>query len=321
MPITLSTGSYSTDETSERDEFSARVGWTTEYLQLEPGQYHVENNFSIHSNIRLAWSFSNLKSAVTATPPADHLAVFVPLAKQPQIICQGRVMRRNEVAFISPNSKIVVRFPRNFEMINFTMTRADLEPGVRWLVESPPVEFTEGVFVTRIPKANIIKLSQICQEMIEYRKLPHSSGLINSIRKLELNITELLSDALVNTDRVLPASRARKNRISTYFTARDYINGRLGKRLGIEAIAAEAGVSPRTLEYAFQDYLGISPLEYIKTRRLAEARRLLLAASPAESRVSDIAKACGFRHQGHFARDYSSRFLELPSQTLKNTLA
>ena len=321
MPITLSTGSFSTNEISERDEFSAQVGWTTEYLQLEPGQYHAEVAFSIHSNIRFAWSVSNLRSVVTAAPPSDHLAVFLPLANQPQIICQGRAMQQNEVAFISPNSKVVVRFPRNFEMITFTMTRADLKPKARRLVESHPVEFIEGVFATRFPKATIIKLKQICQVMIDHRMLPHSSGVINSIRKMELNISELLSDALLNTDGVLTASRARKNRVSTYFTARDYINGRLGTRLGIEAVAAEAGVSPRTLEYAFQDCLGINPLEYIKTRRLAEARRLLLGASPVESRVSDIAKACGFRRQGHFARDYSSRFLELPSQTLKNTLA
>ena len=325
MPIdlqkALSTGSFSTNETSERDEFSAHVGWTTEYLQLEPGQYHAEVDFSIHGNIRLAWSANKLKSAITGTTPADHLAVFLPLHMQSQVKLQGRFMRRNELAFLIPNSKAVVRYPGNFEMITIAFNRDQLDPKAQRIQKSHPELFIKGVLITKILNADINMLVQICKEMIEYRKLPFSAGLANSIRKIELQITTLLSDAIVNANSDSLVSRARNNRVSTYYKARDYINGRLGKRLGIEAIAAEAGVSPRTLEYAFQDCLGISALKYIKTRRLAEARRLLLAASPAESSVSDIANACGIRQQGHFAREYCSQFLELPSQTLKNKLA
>jgi len=312
----LSKGSFSTRETWERDEFSAHVGWNTEYLQLEPGQYNAEVNFSIHSNLRLAWSVSNLKSAATATPPANHLAVFLPIANQPQITCQGRTMQKNEVAIICPNSKVVVRLPGDFEMITLTLSRADLKPRIRSLVESPPRQFTDGVFVTRVPDVNLKKLVRVCQGMIEYRKQPHSTGLVNSIKKMELNITELLSEAIVSADRTPPAKRALKNRFTIFHKARKYINSRLGTSLSLKAIAADAGVSPRTLDYAFRDCLGITPLAYIKTRRLAAARRLLLNAIPQETRVHDIAEACGFKHMGHFARDYGLQFLELPSETL-----
>jgi hypothetical protein len=78
----LPTGSYSTSEIAERDEYSAQVGWKTEYLQLEPGRYKAKADFSIHTNTRLAWSFSNLKSSVTAAPPEDHLALFLPLVPE-----------------------------------------------------------------------------------------------------------------------------------------------------------------------------------------------------------------------------------------------
>ena len=313
----LSSGSFSTLEISERDEFSSHVGWMTDYLQLDPGQYNAEVDFSIHSNIRLAWSVSNLKSAVIAAPPADHLALFLPLANEQQIICQGRLMQRNEVVFVCPSSKIVVGIPKNLEMITITLSPADLKPAIRHLVESPSGHFVQGVIETRIPDDSRMELIRICQTMIEYRKRTHSTGLINSIKKVELKITDLLSEVIASKDRVPPARRVRKNRIFTFYKARKYINGRLSMHLGIEAVAAETGVSPRTLEYAFRDCLGISPLQYIKARRLAAARRLLLDAASGETRVSDIAEACGFNHQGHFARDYSSQFLELPSQTLK----
>jgi AraC family ethanolamine operon transcriptional activator len=312
----LSKGSISIQEPSERDDFSTHVGWKTEYLQLEPGQYSADVNFSIHSDIRLAWSVSNLRSAATATPPADHMAVFLPLANQPQIICQGRTMGKGEVAIVCPNFRVVARFPRDFEMITLTLTRTSLKPGIRRLVESPPRQFTDGVFVTRVPDVNLKELIRVCQKMIEYRKKPHSAGLVNSIKKMELNITELLSEAIVGADRTPPAKRALKNRFTIFHNTRKYINSRLGAPLSLKAIAADAGVSPRTLDYAFQDCLGITPLAYIKARRLAAARRLLLNAIPQETRVHDIAEACGFKHMGHFARDYGLQFLELPSETL-----
>jgi transcriptional regulator GlxA family with amidase domain len=48
--------------------------------------------------------------------------------------------------------------------------------------------------------------------------------------------------------------------------------------------------------------------------RLDHARQDLAAAGPRRS-VTAVAHAWGFTHLGHFARDYKSRFGELPSTT------
>lgn len=313
----LSSGSYSTPEIAERDEFSAHVGWKTEYLQLEPGRYNAEADFSIHTNIRVAWSVSNLKSSVTAAPPEDQLGLFLPLANEQQTICQGRLMQKNEVAFICPNSKIVLGFPRDFEMINITLSTADFAPAIRHFTDASSKNFSDRIIEMKIPNDLRVETKQLCQKIIQYGKQPHTAGLVNSVKKMAQEIVVLLSNAIENRDHVLPVTRARSNRFSAFFHARDYIIGGLGGPLNIKDVAAYAAVSPRTLEYAFRDCLGISPLEYIKAIRLAAARRLLLGANPEETRVSDIAQACGFTHQGFFARDYGLMFLELPSQTLK----
>lgn len=78
-----------------------------------------------------------------------------------------------------------------------------------------------------------------------------------------------------------------------------------------------AGVGQRTLEYAFRDQLGVTPVRYVKIVRLNRAHRLLRSASPSDETVTSIALACGFFELGRFAVDYRQLFGESPSQTLQ----
>ena len=77
-----------------------------------------------------------------------------------------------------------------------------------------------------------------------------------------------------------------------------------------------AGVSERTLTTAFRQVLGVSPQQFIKTRRLNATRHQLATACPAGTPVKSVAHRLGFWHLGHFARDYKARFGESPFQTL-----
>jgi AraC family ethanolamine operon transcriptional activator len=85
----------------------------------------------------------------------------------------------------------------------------------------------------------------------------------------------------------------------------------------IPELCRQAGCSQRTLEYAFRDELGVTPVRYLKLLRLNRAHRLLRRASPADETVTRIALACGFIELGRFAGDYRRLFGELPSQTLQ----
>ena len=82
-------------------------------------------------------------------------------------------------------------------------------------------------------------------------------------------------------------------------------------------LARHAGVSARTLQEAFQRELGMTPLERLRSARIARARADLLAADPATVSVTDIAAQWGFFHLGRFAQAYRATYQELPSQTLK----
>ena len=81
-------------------------------------------------------------------------------------------------------------------------------------------------------------------------------------------------------------------------------------------LCQELGVSSRTLRYAFEEQLGLSPMAYFKARKLAAVRRQLRLAAGDSVSVHVIARQWGFRHTGNFAADYRRLFGELPSETL-----
>lgn len=98
--------------------------------------------------------------------------------------------------------------------------------------------------------------------------------------------------------------------------ALEYLRATDPSMVTVADLCRVAGVSERTLRYAFGDAVGLSPLSFIRHRRLHAARHELLAVDPGEERVADIAHRLGFLELGRFASDYRRLFGELPSQTL-----
>lgn len=83
----------------------------------------------------------------------------------------------------------------------------------------------------------------------------------------------------------------------------------------VDQLSLAAGVSQRTLEYAFREFAGCSPREYLKRRRYHKIRRNLLTAEEGSS-VQDIASRQGIFEFGRMAGEYRRMFGELPSESL-----
>jgi AraC-like DNA-binding protein len=98
----------------------------------------------------------------------------------------------------------------------------------------------------------------------------------------------------------------------------DYVRSTPAPASGLAGLCRIAGVSERTLQYAFKERYGIPPNVYVKRWNINSARRLLLQADPAEATVNAIAMRLGFFHQSQFSADYRELFAELPSTTLNS---
>lgn len=98
--------------------------------------------------------------------------------------------------------------------------------------------------------------------------------------------------------------------------ALDAMRANVGRDWRLAELAKASGVSERTLQRQFQNFLGKSPVAVLRDIGFERARRDLLCAGPT-TRITDVALACGFPHCGRFAVEYRRRYGETPSQTLK----
>lgn len=111
-----------------------------------------------------------------------------------------------------------------------------------------------------------------------------------------------------------PTSRLRSIAVRR---STEFIEQAGGRPVTVRELCEVAGVSWRTLDYAFKDHFGVSPKRYLTVLRLNSAHQHLLASGPGERRVDRIGARWGFWHLGRFARDYRRLFGELPSETLQ----
>lgn len=81
-------------------------------------------------------------------------------------------------------------------------------------------------------------------------------------------------------------------------------------------IAAELGVSLRTLELGFRAAHDCTPGEFLRRIRIGKVRESLLAPDAATS-VTEVALANGFLHLARFSAYYRQVFGELPIHTLR----
>ena len=102
--------------------------------------------------------------------------------------------------------------------------------------------------------------------------------------------------------------------------ALDWLRSHVHELVQLGTLSVVAGVSPRTLEKHFKQFLGTTPLGWVRRMRLSLARLRLLTADR-EATVTGVALASGFSQFGRFAIKYRQQFGELPSQTLKRTRA
>ncbi|MCL7929442.1 helix-turn-helix domain-containing protein [Halomonas llamarensis] len=144
--------------------------------------------------------------------------------------------------------------------------------------------------------------------------LSHRQGAIaEKIHKdiLLIALFELLQ--IEQPDAELPPSYAQRKQVVD--RVKRYVDEHLEDPVTMEMLCELTHVSRRKLQYSFTTILGISPLQFLRLRRLNHVRRALRAAESTQT-VTDIATYWGFGHLGQFAHDYKRQFGESPSQTL-----
>lgn len=143
-------------------------------------------------------------------------------------------------------------------------------------------------------------------KMFEIGQQRSAAATILSRRFAEL-LAETGANAAGDEARLDSYSRRR-----AYCRARDLIHAELENGITVEALLMALPVSRRSLEYAFNQEIGMGPAAYIATCRLNAVRKALRESGET---IGDIAARYGIWHLGRLAALYRRQFGELPSVT------
>jgi len=96
----------------------------------------------------------------------------------------------------------------------------------------------------------------------------------------------------------------------------DVLESRPDEPWSVIDLAATVGSSVRRLQEGFRQYVGMSPMTYLREVRLRRAHEDLGRAAEEGRTVADVAHRWGFTHLGRFAAAYRKKYGVAPSHTL-----
>jgi AraC family ethanolamine operon transcriptional activator len=102
----------------------------------------------------------------------------------------------------------------------------------------------------------------------------------------------------------------------TFRRAVQYMRKHFHRDIYMDELAAECRVSARSVRYAFEHAVNLSPNRYLSVLRLCEAHRRLSSFGARFGSVKTVALECGFWNTSRFASGYRSMFGENPSDTV-----
>jgi AraC family transcriptional regulator, ethanolamine operon transcriptional activator len=99
--------------------------------------------------------------------------------------------------------------------------------------------------------------------------------------------------------------------------AEEWARTQIERPVQVADLCKATAASERTLDYAFKEILGLSPIAFLRRLRLHHVRVALRTGTPRRTTVSAEAMKCGFWHFGDFSKAYKDCFGESPSDTLR----
>lgn len=219
-------------------------------------------------------------------------------------------------AVLTPAEELSMQWSSDCVQLAVKISRAVVERAVESTLGYPPdelVHFSVGFDISHGPGRNWVRAVMLLRDAID----SDAPDLV--LRPLEELVVGQLLTAQPNnfTGRLTGDPRPVRPRLVSRVI--DLIDSDPAAPHTVTDMARVAGTSVRSLQAAFSEHLGLTPMEYLRRVRLARARQDLLAAVPGDGQsVADIAYRWGFGHVPRFAAAYRERYGQTPSQSLRS---
>jgi AraC-like DNA-binding protein len=166
--------------------------------------------------------------------------------------------------------------------------------------ESPAVPLFTGLTPTRPTSGHVLETTERFLD-----RLLAADGAVNDPLVLRSAGRMLASALLAAFPNDLPldstGEEAYADQPALLRQAVDFIRDNASRDISVRDIAAALYLSPRTVQYLFRRHLNTTPTAYLRSIRLAQARKELIAGARSMTTVAATAARWGFAHTGRFA--------------------
>ena len=263
-------------------------------------------------------AFGTLARASLHTNP---VSLMIPLKIQGSARCNGYSMSHESFLVHGNRADYYSKTPTGFEWVLLPFKTDAILHTIASLTQQEPPGFRENCLSIRPPASVMTAVQRLLVDAVATAQ--HNPGVLTShsaLRSLEHSLQTVIAMAL-SQDHPGFSRRYGRTKLSHGHVLRRveaYLEAHLSEPVYLADLCAATGVSERTLQLVFLEFYGVSPLQYLKLRRLNLARQRLRDGALEQTRVTDVALDCGFWELGRFAADYKALFGESPSQTLQH---
>jgi AraC family ethanolamine operon transcriptional activator len=299
------------------DQFSHAVhAWDLDFRQLDRGEFKAELLQLIIDNSLVSYARLNRCFDQRGSIPPGKWTFAIFSEQSSSIIWHEQEVSNNTIVVYKPGSEIDCVSLPDFEVYTLSFQESFLnEIGTKLgLPEIKKLVNNADSFECSLRGLAVIrgKLHQVVNAVNSGTSQIDTNSLMQSLDvELAEQILLILSRSYPNKNTSTGLRKRAIQRTKVYLTEFPF------ETHTVSQLCSIAGVSERTLQYAFLEHYGVSPKTYLKNIRLNGVRRELWKSNQHVSRVNEVAGSWGFWHMGQFAADYQKLFGELPSDTLK----
>lgn len=308
-----------TVHSADAGEFAEHLSaWNQTYEQLARGRFEGRLDELWIDGLQLFRERTNLDMFESGEPWRGARTFGIPLVMAPGAVCSGRPMSPDMLLTLGPDEPLELRAPRGLDIVGLSCAADTLSSYTREVEGVDLEDELRGRRLLPVAPPTLARLRRFFTDV--FTLLEHDPQRLASPQVRHTLRHSLLGSvvaAVRDAGDEPPATFTLAVRRDTVRRARDYAMSRPDEPLTVAEICAELRVSRRSLQTCFQDILGMSPHQYLRTLRLNGLRRALRAAAGSRASVHDLAASWGFWHLSSCAADYRRLFGELPSETLR----
>jgi AraC-like DNA-binding protein len=305
---------------NDADRHAASLrGWDQRYDQIGAGAFQSAVKQVAVEGVQVFQEAANVRVVQRGGLPAGYTTFGLALNGSAPFTFRGVKLEQGAMVVASGAKEFTLHSPADMSLVGIA-----IDPRVLGMVaDAAGIDMDDALFdrdVIDIPPAAGIRVGRRMVEMLE-RVLAQPERIADheGQRRFAQDVAEGILDLITYH---FPDQASRLTQACQHEVVRrshELVLARPEEPVSVLDLCTALRVSRRTIQNSFQAVAQTSPANYLRSIRLMEVRRLLLATDQREIPVAEAAARWGFTHLGHFASDYRNQFGELPSQTARRS--